>query len=206
MQNYFEVIFHSFAPRFVWIIVGYLHLFLKISRFAAQRSSISSINLMALLVKEIFSFSWCLSLVLMNYGAVWADTATNWPEINEICGISYADRIVGGTRASIGQFPWIAHVGIVREYSESSHGNSAWVMSRKNESVQDLFSRRSLHQHVKGCVMRKVSYTRHGYLSWRKNKGKMSVRNLENILGFAVVDTLPQALISVYLQIHRFHG
>lgn len=113
--------------------------FLKISHFAAQRSSISSINLMALLVKEIFSFSWCFSLVLMNYGAVWADTATNWAEINEICGISYADRIVGGTRASIGQFPWIAHVGIVREYPKSTHGNSAWVMTGKNGSVQDLF-------------------------------------------------------------------
>lgn len=75
----------------------------------------------------------------MNYGAVWADTATNWAEINEICGISYADRIIGGTKAELGQFPWIAHVGIVREYFESTHGNSAWVMTEKNGSVQDLF-------------------------------------------------------------------
>lgn len=121
----FEVIFHSFAPRFIRITGGSFHLFLKISRFAAQRSSISSINLMALLVKEIFSFSCCFSFVLMNYGAVWADSATNWAEINEICGISYADRIVGGTKASLGQFPWIAHVGIVREYPDRPRGNSA---------------------------------------------------------------------------------
>lgn len=78
---------------------------------------------MALLVKEIFSFSCCFLLMLMNYGAVCADSATNWAEINEICGISYADRIVGGSKASLGQFPWIAHVGIVREYSNSPHGN-----------------------------------------------------------------------------------
>lgn len=54
----------------------------------------------------------------MNYGAVWADSGTNWSEINEICGISYADRIVGGTKAELGQFPWIAHIGIMRELTD----------------------------------------------------------------------------------------
>lgn len=55
-------------------------------------------------------------LVLMNCAAVWADRATNWKEINEICGISYANRIVGGTKAELGQFPWMAHLGIMREH------------------------------------------------------------------------------------------
>lgn len=73
------------------------------------------------LVKEILSFSWRVSVVLMNYGAVWADTKTNWSEINEICGTSYADRIVGGTRAELGQFPWIAHVGIMRKLLRRLH-------------------------------------------------------------------------------------
>lgn len=68
------------------------------------------------LVKEILSFSWCFSVVLMNYGAVWADSGTNWSKINEICGVSYADRIVGGTKAEVGQFPWIAHLGILRKF------------------------------------------------------------------------------------------
>lgn len=53
----------------------------------------------------------------MNYGAVWADTGTNWSEINEICGVSYANRIVGGNRAELAQFPWIAHLGIMRKLS-----------------------------------------------------------------------------------------
>lgn len=52
----------------------------------------------------------------MNYGAVWADSGTNWSKINEICGVSYADRIVGGTKAEVGQFPWIAHLGILRKF------------------------------------------------------------------------------------------
>lgn len=64
---------------------------------------------------EIFAFSLYFSVVLMNYGAVWADIGTNWTEINEICGASYANRIVGGSKAELGQFPWIAHLGIMRE-------------------------------------------------------------------------------------------
>ena len=67
-------------------------------------------------VKEIFTISWCFTVLLMNYGAVWADSTTNWTEINEICGVSYANRIVGGTKAELGQFPWIAHLGIMRKF------------------------------------------------------------------------------------------
>lgn len=72
-----------------------------------------SIKIMAM--KEVFSFACCLSFVLMNYGAVWADSPTNWSEINEICGISYANRIVGGTKAELGQLPWLAHLGMLRK-------------------------------------------------------------------------------------------
>lgn len=66
---------------------------------------------MLTLAKKMLSFSWCFSFVLMNCGAVWADSGTNWTKINEICGVSYANRIVGGTKASLAQFPWIAHLG-----------------------------------------------------------------------------------------------
>lgn len=52
----------------------------------------------------------------MNYGAVWADSGTNWSEINKICGVSLPNRIVGGTKAELGQFPWIAHLGIKRKF------------------------------------------------------------------------------------------
>lgn len=70
-------------------------------------------------VKEIFTISWCFTALLMNYGAVWADNRTNWSEINEMCGISLENRIVGGTKAELGQFPWIAHLGIMRKSRHS---------------------------------------------------------------------------------------
>ncbi|KAL7013509.1 hypothetical protein ACKWTF_015432 [Chironomus riparius] len=40
--------------------------------------------------------------------------STNWSEINEHCGISHSDRIIGGTTAALGQYPWIAHIGLLR--------------------------------------------------------------------------------------------
>lgn len=36
----------------------------------------------------------------------------NWPQYQDICGISYADRIIGGIKADLGAYPWIAHIGI----------------------------------------------------------------------------------------------
>lgn len=41
-------------------------------------------------------------------------SSTNWNEINENCGISHSDRIIGGTTAALGQYPWIAHIGLLR--------------------------------------------------------------------------------------------
>lgn len=36
----------------------------------------------------------------------------NWPKSLEgECGISYADRIIGGINASLGQYPWLARIG-----------------------------------------------------------------------------------------------
>lgn len=36
----------------------------------------------------------------------------NWPrDVQDDCGISYADRIIGGKNASLGQFPWLARIG-----------------------------------------------------------------------------------------------
>jgi len=38
----------------------------------------------------------------------------NWSEINEYCGVSNSDRIIGGTTAGLGQYPWIVHIGLLR--------------------------------------------------------------------------------------------
>lgn len=34
----------------------------------------------------------------------------------EHCGLSYADRIVGGTNAALGQYPWMARLGYKSGY------------------------------------------------------------------------------------------
>lgn len=37
----------------------------------------------------------------------------NWPkEFEDNCGENYADRIIGGKNATIGQFPWMARLHI----------------------------------------------------------------------------------------------
>jgi hypothetical protein len=38
----------------------------------------------------------------------------NWTEMHEICGESHSDRIIGGTTAGLGSYPWIGHLGIMR--------------------------------------------------------------------------------------------
>ena len=36
----------------------------------------------------------------------------NWPhDVGDDCGVSYSDRIIGGTNAALGQYPWIARIG-----------------------------------------------------------------------------------------------
>lgn len=40
----------------------------------------------------------------------------NWPrDTMSECGISAADRIVGGKNATLGQYPWLARLGIRSE-------------------------------------------------------------------------------------------
>lgn len=46
--------------------------------------------------------------------------AYNWTAVHEVCGISSSDRIIGGTAARLGQFPWIAHIGILRKEGSNS--------------------------------------------------------------------------------------
>lgn len=40
----------------------------------------------------------------------------NWPKTQEICGVSYSDRIIGGSKVSLGTYPWIAHIGMIGKY------------------------------------------------------------------------------------------
>jgi hypothetical protein len=46
--------------------------------------------------------------------------AFDWEKIREICGQSNEDRIIGGSAAKIGQFPWIAHIGILRREGDNA--------------------------------------------------------------------------------------
>ena len=45
----------------------------------------------------------------------------NWPKTEEICGISYSDRIIGGKNSALGQYPWIAHLGIMSKVTLKLH-------------------------------------------------------------------------------------
>lgn len=46
----------------------------------------------------------------------------NWPKhLESVCGISYdSDRIIGGTNATLGQYPWQARLGFQCEYMSLS--------------------------------------------------------------------------------------
>lgn len=57
-------------------------------------------------------------LIDMSKSYCWISSNTdvvkhpNWPkDVQDDCGISYADRIIGGKNASLGQFPWLARIG-----------------------------------------------------------------------------------------------
>lgn len=63
-------------------------------------------------LKWFFYFS---AIASMNHVTFCADIATNWTYINEICGVSYSDRIIGGVNAQLGEYPWIALIGIRRK-------------------------------------------------------------------------------------------
>jgi hypothetical protein len=51
--------------------------------------------------EKLFQVACRLVVVLTTCRIVLSET--NWDKIDEICGSSYSDRIVGGTKASLGQ-------------------------------------------------------------------------------------------------------
>jgi len=68
---------------------------------------------------KIIKFAIEIMLIVINYTAIVSSRAastTNWTQINEICGVSYAERIIGGTNARLSQYPWLAHLGILRKF------------------------------------------------------------------------------------------
>lgn len=59
---------------------------------------------------------WFIVDISTNYGSVSSEVDVvkhpNWPkDVQDDCGVSYADRIIGGKNASLGQFPWLARIG-----------------------------------------------------------------------------------------------
>lgn len=64
----------------------------------------------------LFLLIWFLIDVSTSYCSVASPTDIvehpNWPkDVQDECGTSYADRIIGGKNASLGQFPWLARIG-----------------------------------------------------------------------------------------------
>lgn len=51
----------------------------------------------------------------------------NWPKTQETCGISYSDRIIGGKKSALGQYPWIAHLGIMSKITVKFHSYLYYV-------------------------------------------------------------------------------
>lgn len=61
--------------------------------------------------KKIFHFCFLFGLFLSACVATFDVRGhKNWPkDLEKVCGISYdSDRIIGGTEAGLGQFPWQA--------------------------------------------------------------------------------------------------
>lgn len=58
--------------------------------------------------------------VTINQSAI--DKHPNWPhDTMSDCGVSVTDRIVGGRNATLGQYPWLARIGIRCEYGRLHH-------------------------------------------------------------------------------------
>lgn len=54
-----------------------------------------------------------LTSVLFNVGANDLRLHRSWPrQFDDNCGENFADRIIGGKNASLGQYPWIARLHI----------------------------------------------------------------------------------------------
>ena len=46
----------------------------------------------------------------------------NWPaNVDESCGVSNENRIIGGSNASLGQYPWLARIGYDSKFNYFYH-------------------------------------------------------------------------------------
>lgn len=67
-------------------------------------------------MKEIIVIFY-VSCFLVNSIAIAKDyrSHVNWPkDMEEVCGESNSDRIIGGEEAKLGQFPWMAQLAFRR--------------------------------------------------------------------------------------------
>ena len=72
------------------------------------------LNLKNIHPKNMTNFQFNVKILFLLNLIKLMTASINWSGINENCGISHSDRIIGGTTAALGQYPWIAHIGLLR--------------------------------------------------------------------------------------------
>lgn len=80
----------------------------------------------------------------------------NWPHDTQAeCGQSASDRIVGGTNASLGQYPWLALLGIRSEWTHtkndfrSSYITCVHIISNNSPQLLSLYDRSGRHHTIR---------------------------------------------------------
>lgn len=63
-------------------------------------------------IVNIIKSTYCLCLATAFQQKLDILKHPNWPAgIQDQCGLSFSDRIIGGVNASLGQYPWLVRIG-----------------------------------------------------------------------------------------------
>lgn len=75
--------------------------------------NVKFLKMIWLKISLYIGFCWCQMAAALNIR-----DHQNWPhDMDNECGISYTDRIIGGTNASLGQYPWLARLAYMSKES-----------------------------------------------------------------------------------------